>query len=104
MPSPLPGMDPWLEETVLFRDLHHTLISLLREAINALLPREYAALSSVRVWVEASERRVEPDVDVIRTNGQGSATSGGGIAVAELPGSSLLTVHAPAVEETIEEP
>ncbi|HEX4609484.1 MAG TPA: DUF4058 family protein [Urbifossiella sp.] len=46
MPSPFPGMDPWLEGSRYFRDLHLSLTYLLREALNAALPAGYAATGS----------------------------------------------------------
>jgi len=52
MPSPIPGMDPFLEDPAVFPDLHDNLISELRNAINAQLPPPYYARSSSRVWVE----------------------------------------------------
>lgn len=63
MPSPFPGMDPWLESPALFPDLHDSLIFLLREAVNAALPRPYYARTRTRVWIEDHQRR-EPDVSV----------------------------------------
>ena len=56
MPSPFPGMDPWLEQPEVFPDVHDSLISYLREALNATLPAPYFANIATRVWVEISER------------------------------------------------
>src|SRR5207302_4779834 len=77
MPSPLPGMDPFLEDPAVFPDLHDNLIAEIRNAINAQLPPPYYASSASRVWVEPSQRRVEPDVNLLRPErpGSGSATS-----------------------------
>ena len=63
MPSPFPGMDPWVEDAELFGDFHHTLITYLREALNELLPPGYVAGSATRVWVD-DESVSEPDVAV----------------------------------------
>ena len=65
MPSPIPGMDPFLEDPAVFPDLHDNLIAELN-AINAQLPPPYYASSASRVWIEPSQRRVEPDVNVLR--------------------------------------
>jgi Protein of unknown function (DUF4058) len=77
MPSPIPGMDPFLEDSAVFPDLHDSLITELRNAINAQLPPPYYASSASRVWVEPSQRRVEPDVNVLRPErpGSGAVTS-----------------------------
>lgn len=65
MPSPFPGMDPYLERRDLFPDLHGSLIFCLKEHMQPLLPEPYYASSSRRTWVEVSERFVEPDVHVV---------------------------------------
>ncbi len=45
MPSPFPGMDPYLETPRLWPDVHHTLISEIQTALNhALVPRYVARL------------------------------------------------------------
>jgi hypothetical protein len=70
-------MDPFLEDPAVFPDLHDSLIAELRNAINAQLPPPYYASSASRVWVEPSQRRVEPDVNVLRPErpGGGAAPS-----------------------------
>ena len=45
MPSPFPGMDPYLERSRWFRGLHNSLIFCLQEALQPLLPAPYFALS-----------------------------------------------------------
>src|SRR5438067_7199056 len=72
MPSPIPGMDPFLEDPAVFPDLHDNLIAELRNAINAQLPPPYYASSASRVWVEPTQRRVGPDVNVLRPERPGS--------------------------------
>ncbi|HET6576131.1 MAG TPA: DUF4058 family protein [Fimbriiglobus sp.] len=64
MPSPFPGMDPWLESPAIFPDLHNTLITYLGDALNAVLPEPYFARSATRVWVEQDHPR-EPDVSLL---------------------------------------
>jgi hypothetical protein len=63
MPSPFPGMDPWLEGD-LFPDLHATLISNIREALNAVMPPGYAAIGNYLVWTDAPDHRLVPDVSL----------------------------------------
>src|SRR5436309_773588 len=74
MPSAIPGMDPFLEDPAIFPDLHASLITELRNAINAQLPPPYYASSASRVWVEPSQRRVEPDVNLLRPERPGIGT------------------------------
>jgi uncharacterized protein DUF4058 len=66
MPSPFPGMDPYLERSRWFRGLHNDLITLIQAAIQPLLPSLYFALTGELIWMEGSERHVDPDVDVLR--------------------------------------
>ena len=44
---PFPGMNPWLENPALWRDVHHTLISALRDALAPqLAPRYFVAVET----------------------------------------------------------
>ena len=54
MPSPFPGMDPYLEVPALWSDLHLTLIVAMRAELNASLPDGYLAAADRHVWVEES--------------------------------------------------
>jgi hypothetical protein len=78
-------MDPYLEDPAVFPDLHDRVIYCLSDALNAVLPPPYFAGIASRVWVEASQCRVVPDVNVLRppdsVNG-GAHAGGGGVAVA----------------------
>jgi hypothetical protein len=65
MPSPFPGMDPYLEGS-LWPDVHATLIPLIREAVVAALPAGYVANIDHYVWLGEGEdsepiRRGKPD-------------------------------------------
>ena len=96
MPSPFPGMDPWLEAPDRFPDLHNTLITYLGDELNAVLPEPFFARSATRVWVE--EQRREPDVSVFDPIPSTSHT-GGGAAVLEAGWVALLDSAAEEPEE-----
>lgn len=96
MPSPFPGMDPWLEEPGQFGDIHDALVFLLREALNAALPDGYLARGSKLVWVDDQQRR-EPDVGAY-----GPPPGAGGAATAVLPG--LVAFGALRAAEDVEQP
>ncbi len=88
MPSPFPGMDPYLESAGLWQDVHHSLIYCIREALQLRLPTGYYALIEERIIVETSPHFYYPDVTVARepagpldTEGEPD-TPGGGVAVA----------------------
>ena len=68
MPSPFPGMDPWLEDPALFPDLHAAMTFLMREALNAVMPAGYTALGNYLVWRDDTSPRV-PDVSVLGGKG-----------------------------------
>ena len=71
MPSPFPGMDPYLEAPDISPDLHEALAGEMRAELNLLLPPPYYARLEVRPEVgivddEGTSRRIVPDVPVIR--------------------------------------
>ncbi len=66
MPSPFPGMDPYLERSRWFRGLHSSLVFCLQEGLQPLLLAPYFALTAELIWMEGSEQYVDPDVDVLR--------------------------------------
>ena len=51
MPSPFPGMDPWMEQQ--WGDAHHTLITFAREQIRPLLPPDLRARVDEREFVDS---------------------------------------------------
>lgn len=65
MPSPFPGMDPYLESPEFFHDLHILLIAQLTELLNAGLPEGFSARMEERVYV-GSDDPYDPDVAVVR--------------------------------------
>jgi len=100
MPSPFPGMDPWLERPMTFPNLHNNLITYLQVALKALLPKGYVAAGANRVWVDPVARR-EPDVGAF---GPPDPPAGGGVAVATLTRAGLLAIAADPVSDPVEEP
>ncbi len=62
MPSPFPGMDPYLESPYLWPDVHHELISQFRGALSPSLRPHYAARVELRVYVTDQD---DPGLEVI---------------------------------------
>lgn len=81
MPSPFPGMDPYLESSAFWRDVHQSLIYCCRAALNAVLPPEYAAELDERLYVVNAARSVYADAASIRR--ERPTTGEGGVGVAE---------------------
>ncbi len=82
MPSPFPGMDPFLEQAAFFPDLHGAMHLYIREALQGRLPAPYFAAINERVWVETSSRYVEPDTTVLHGGIDGGQSGVGGLALA----------------------
>jgi len=100
MPSPFPGMDPFLEGPDAFPDFHNSLAVYLRNALQTqLLPPYFASLNE-RTWIELSERAIEPDVALARV---GRSLPHGSVALAEadLPPRAIVV---PLAEEEHREP
>jgi hypothetical protein len=94
MPSPFPGMDPFLEHPGYFPGLHEKMVVYIAEQLQSRLPDPYFADLGERVWVETSSRRIEPDVDVFRRRGGRSSRpeKNGGPAVATRSKPIIITV------------
>lgn len=71
MPSPFPGMDPYLESPSEWSDFHATFIPCWRRAINELLPVPYHARIDVvtnLIEIDASEiKLIKPDAAVLHS-------------------------------------
>ena len=65
MPSPFPGMDPYLEDPEVFPDLHDAMIAEIRVTLNQLMPPSYFAGIGSRLWVDETERFIGPDVPIL---------------------------------------
>src|SRR5947207_9710257 len=74
MPSPFPGMDPYLEAH--WRDIHASLIIYARDALQGVLPPSLRARVEERVLLETREgigdHPLFPDVRVVAYTSKGS--------------------------------
>jgi hypothetical protein len=106
MPSPFPGVDPYLESQGFWPDFHATFINYWREALAEVLPDAYEAriderVNLVEVRPRPHRRRIEPDVAVSR---RGSGGSEPGIAVLPAPPATATILEAMTVPlEIVEE-
>ena len=93
MPSPFPGMDPYIEDPFYWSDFHATTMVAMREAVNGILPKNYVAAVERHVWIEEHEPGEIsvlgfPDVQV---------TDRAGEAEKEPAATGLLSISAPAI-------
>jgi len=86
MPSPFPGMDPYLESH--WGDIHHALVGYARDAIQSQLPGDLYARMEERVYIESPQELMTryPDVRVVEGDFAGGVAvlaTGTAVAVAE---------------------
>jgi hypothetical protein len=87
MPSPFPGMDPYLEAPDIWPDFHDALAATIRNVLNRTLPRPYYARLVMRPEIgivgEEPPGRIVPDVAVVRPSLPEAGSRGAGSAVAD---------------------
>src|SRR5436190_6277956 len=103
MPSPFPGMDPYLEAPSLWPGFHNKFASELGTELNATLPAPYYADLEMREEVGIIEEggaktRIVPDITVVRHLRPPVEPESGGVAVLSRPRRDLsssveVTVH-----------
>ncbi len=100
MPSPFPGVDPYIENSIFWKGFHNGFITFAAAALNAILPAGYAANYEERVYVVPPERSLYPDILVLHKPTGNSAPNLGAIAVLEAGAPhGILTVHSEEVRE-----
>jgi Uma2 family endonuclease len=78
-------MDPYLEDSTGWPDVHQRLITALSTDLNRLLPSQYLARIGERVYVAQSNRSIYPDAMVLKRSAPAvpKARGAGGTAVLE---------------------
>ena len=70
MPHPFPGMNPWLEDARLWRDVHQSLITALRDVLAPQLEPRYFVAVETHTYISASPtqpiRTRYPDASILR--------------------------------------
>lgn len=98
MPSPLPGMNPYLESPELWSEFHSRMIVAIADALDTTLSQAYRVAVEKRVYLTQGEETILigiPDVSVTATPQTSSRTA---IAVATEP----IVVEIPLAEEVQE--
>src|SRR5712691_3482111 len=99
MPSPFPGMNPYLEDRLIWPDVHPSVIPAIRDALAPqVAPAYYVAIEQRVTTVEVArgERVREPDTAIIPT--RPVPVPSGGVAVAEAPAATAIAVTLPRFE------
>ncbi len=90
MPSPFPGMDPYLEAPHVWPGFQHKFASELSTELNGLLPARYYAELEMRpelgiIEEDGMRQRIVPDVTVVRYPRSPKEAKGEAMAVLERP-------------------
>ncbi len=104
MPSPFPGMDPFLE-SYLWPDVHATLASNIRQRLVPLLRPKYVVRLEVSVVEDkAPEEEIGvmyPDVDILRDWSKQSSPVKSSVATAATPATLTVPVLTPVTVKLI---
>jgi hypothetical protein len=106
MPSPFPGMDPYLETNPIFQELHTQILAEIQASLQPQLRPKYVArlerhLSEGSVWDAAPDaitlERREPDVTIVSRSARGKH-SGSTAALAQPAASVVEALDADELE------
>ncbi len=104
MPSPFPGMDPYLEAPHIWEDFHMNLAGGIQaELIPLIRPRYFAALVPRVTYDEVilEEHHVaKPDVSILKVSDR--PATGGAVAILPAPVTGLVALEVPVKEQSIE--
>lgn len=103
MKSPFPGMDPYLEPHWL--DVHTSLVTESRNALNSKLPEDLIARAEERIAIEADgefSHGLSPDVRIFQGVGVAAPDSSSGNGGVVLAPYRLVALTEPATERFIE--
>src|SRR5262245_7942843 len=104
MPSPFPGMDPYLEAQPFWGDFHTAMIMAMKVALKKRVPSGYSVWSDVHVWIHEPDAKtrlepVKPDAFVVASKRKATSAQAEGQVVARTlsaPATTLL----PAIRKT----
>lgn len=92
MPSPFPGMDPYLEEPTLWPDVHQCLITYIRDALQPNIRPGYHARMGERLYVVEVPHTIYPDVTIVKRPVPEPAGAAQELALAEAEAPYVLTI------------
>ncbi len=96
MPSPFPGMDPFLEEPAYWSDFHIRFINVWADALADALPDQYEANLAERVYLverdPETRKLIYPDLGVARAPIPSPSSAAGGIVATLEPVTVPLVI------------
>ncbi len=97
MPSPFPGMDPYLEDPQSFLGLHLGMVTYLCECLQPSLPMPYYAEIGHRGWIEVCTPPADSFGDGLRAHPRDAARvmANGGVATDSRTATRPLVIHVP---------
>jgi hypothetical protein len=102
MPSPFPGMDPYLEDPALWPDVHQALICQIQATLNEKLRPKYFARAELRVYVsdqdDPGRESMIPDLRIERRKRSHRPTDPAAVATITKP-----VVYPAEIREEIED-
>jgi hypothetical protein len=103
MPSPFPGMNPYLEDPHIWEDFHANLAGEIQAMLNPKLRPKYVATLATRVTYEAVEietkpQIIKPDVSILHTGPHSPQAEAVAIAPPPLIGQVIQEVPVPLLE------
>lgn len=98
MPSPFPGMNPYLEHPELWPGVHHLLISEIARVLSPLLRPKYRVAVEVRMYETSGERSLLVGIPDVTVQRRVSAST------APMPNVAVLSTAAQPVTVTIPMP
>jgi hypothetical protein len=104
MPSPFPGMDPFLERPEIWSDFHDSLIAYIREVLQPLLRPHYVALTQDRLFVVESHRPIRPDISVFESRTHNRSSGSNATSVLEASAADPATSMIDFESDTIRQP
>ena len=100
MPSPFPGMDPYLEAPELWAELHNRLIVAIADDLSPKLRPKYRVAIEQRIYLSTDDRQLVGIPDVTITGR--SESLGNNVSVLEAPSTSPVSISLTLPEEVRE--
>lgn len=108
MPSPFPGMDPYIESPRIWRDFHNDLPAEIRSELNRIIQPRYVAQLIPYVTYEVVEvaakrkQSIEPDLGVWHPQPARGELAGAALLIPPAPFESSVTLEIPLRYASIE--